>query len=160
MVTLWFHEKHNMKVSSQIVDRNDRTSRGMRQASCLACLIFVIIHKSIDHAEILSILKLAFRTRPKRCFLLVPWVGVWSVILTVPWLYSFVVFCFMENLFFTKPKNSRWVWSGNTTITNCRQPRGTASKSRPTITRHQEDKLSKAISSLFPIKMIAILEWT
>ena len=29
-----------------------------------------------------------------------------------------------------------------------------------TITRHQEDKLSKAISSLFPIKMIAILEWT
>ena len=26
--------------------------------------------------------------------------------------------------------------------------------------RHQEDKLSKAISSLFPIKMIAILEWT
>ena len=33
-------------------------------------------------------------------------------------------------------------------------------KSRSTITRHQEDKLSKAISSLFPIKMIAILEWT
>ena len=31
---------------------------------------------------------------------------------------------------------------------------------RSTITRHQEDKLSKAISSLFPIKMIAILEWT
>ena len=29
-----------------------------------------------------------------------------------------------------------------------------------TITRHQEDKLSKATSSLFPIKMIAILEWT
>ena len=38
--------------------------------------------------------------------------------------------------------------------------RGTARKSRSTITRHQEDKLSKAISSLFPIKMIAILEWT
>ena len=57
-------------------------------------------------------------------------------------------------------KNSKWVWSGNTTITNCRQPRGTARKSRSTITRHQEDKLSKAISSLFPIKMIAILEWT
>ena len=51
--------------------------------------------------------------------------------------------------------NSKWVWSGNTTITNCRQPRGTARKSRSTITRHQEDKLSKAISSLFPIKMIA-----
>ena len=57
-------------------------------------------------------------------------------------------------------KNCKWVWSGNTTITNCRQPRGTARKSRSTITRHQEDKLSKAISSLFPIKMIAILEWT
>ena len=26
--------------------------------------------------------------------------------------------------------------------------------------RHQEDKLSKVTSSLFPIKMIAILEWT
>ena len=25
---------------------------------------------------------------------------------------------------------------------------------------HHEDKLSKATSSLFPIKMIAILEWT
>ena len=60
----------------------------------------------------------------------------------------------------TLTKNSKWVWSGNTTITNCRQPRGTARKSRSTITRHQEDKLSKAISSLFPIKMIAILEWT
>ena len=58
------------------------------------------------------------------------------------------------------PKNSKWVWSGNTTITSRRQPRGTARKSRTTITRHQEDKLSKATSSLFPIKMIAILEWT
>ena len=57
-------------------------------------------------------------------------------------------------------KNSKWVWSGNTTITNCRQPCGTARKSRSTITRHQEDKLSKATSSLFPIKMIAILERT
>ena len=26
--------------------------------------------------------------------------------------------------------------------------------------RHKEDKLSKAISSLFPVKMIAKLEWT
>ena len=57
-------------------------------------------------------------------------------------------------------KNRTWVWSGNTTITNCRQPLGTARKSRSTITRHQEDKLSKATSSLFPIKMIAILERT
>ena len=35
-------------------------------------------------------------------------------------------------------------------------PRGRAAQP---ITRHQEDKLSKATSSLFPIKMIAILEW-
>ena len=57
-------------------------------------------------------------------------------------------------------KNSKWVWSWNTTIINCRQPCGTARKSRSTTTRHQEDKPSKATSSLFPIKMIAILEWT
>ena len=43
---------------------------------------------------------------------------------------------------------------------NRRQPHGTTRKSHSTITRHQEDKLSKATSSLFPIKMIAILEWT
>ena len=54
--------------------------------------------------------------------------------------------------------NSKWVWSGNTTITNWRQTRGTARKSHTAITRHQEDKLSKATSSLFPIKMIARLE--
>ena len=47
-----------------------------------------------------------------------------------------------------------------TTITKRRQSRGTTRKSRSTITRHQEDKFSKATSSLFPIKMIAILEWT
>ena len=57
-------------------------------------------------------------------------------------------------------ENSMWIWSGNTTITNRRQPHGTVRKNRSTITRHQEDKLSKATSSLFPIKMIAILEWT
>ena len=34
------------------------------------------------------------------------------------------------------------------------------SEESPTTTRHQEDKPSKAISSLFPIKMIAILERT
>ena len=60
----------------------------------------------------------------------------------------------------TKFTNSKWVWSGNTTITNCSQHCGVARKSHSTITRHQEDTLSKATSSLFPIKMIAILEWT
>ena len=53
---------------------------------------------------------------------------------------------------FTDSKNIKWVWSGNTKITNRRQPRGTARKSLSTITRHQEDKLSKATSSLYPIK--------
>ena len=36
----------------------------------------------------------------------------------------------------------------------------TARKSHTPTTRHQEDKLSKATSSLFPIKMIAKLEGT
>ena len=36
-------------------------------------------------------------------------------------------------------------------------PRGRANT---TIVRHQDDKLSKATSCLFPIKMIAKLEWT
>ena len=52
------------------------------------------------------------------------------------------------------------VRSGNTTITNCRQTHGTARKSHTTITRHQEDKLSKAARFLLPIKTIAKLEWT
>ena len=39
-------------------------------------------------------------------------------------------------------------------------PHGIARKSVTTITRHQENKISKATSSLFPIKMIAKLEWT
>ena len=56
--------------------------------------------------------------------------------------------------------NRKWVWSGNTTITNRRQPHGTVRKSHSTIMRHQEDKPSKATSSLFPIKMILVLEWT
>ena len=49
---------------------------------------------------------------------------------------------------------------GNTTITNCRPTHGTTRKSHTIITIHQEDKLSKATSSLFPIKMIAKIEWT
>ena len=77
----------------------------------------------------------------------------------------FLVFCFcnyqniVEKIILFS-QNSNWVWSGNTTITNCRQPCGTARKSRSTITRHQDHKLSKATSSLFSIKMIAILERT
>ena len=37
---------------------------------------------------------------------------------------------------------------------------GTARKSHTTILRHQEDRLNKAISSPYPIKMIAKLKWT
>ena len=75
-------------------------------------------------------------------------------------LFELCFYVLAQSILFFRTKNSKWVWSGNTTITNCRQPRGTTRKSRSTITRHQEDKLSKATSSLFPIKMIAILEWT
>ena len=41
-------------------------------------------------------------------------------------------------------QNIRWVWSGNTTITNRRQPHGTAMKSRSTITKQikQSNQLS------------------
>ena len=74
------------------------------------------------------------------------------------WLYRFLIFAplLILKLF----KNSKWVWSGNTTITNRKQTYGTTRKSHTTITRHQEDKLSKVTSSLFPIQMIAKLEWT
>ena len=62
-----------------------------------------------------------------------------------PFLVSLIVL--LKQTFY---KNSKWVWSGKNTITNCRQTHGTARKSHTTITRHQEDKLSKA----------AKLEWT
>ena len=42
------------------------------------------------------------------------------------------------------------------TADNPMAPRGRAAQP----SRHQEDKLGKATSSLFPIKMTAILEWT
>ena len=41
-------------------------------------------------------------------------------------------------------KKSKWVWSGNTRNKHCRPTHGTM--------RHQEDNLSIATSSLFPIK--------
>ena len=46
------------------------------------------------------------------------------------------------------------------TVTHCRPTHGTIRKSHITNTRHQEDKKSKATSSLFLIKMIAELERT
>ena len=49
---------------------------------------------------------------------------------------------------------------GNTTLINCIQTQDTARKSHTKITRHQEDKLGNSVSSLFPIKIIAKLEWT
>ena len=47
----------------------------------------------------------------------------------------------------------------NITTTNCKQAHDTMRKSHTTITRHLEEKLSKATNPLFPIKMIAKLEW-
>ena len=45
-------------------------------------------------------------------------------------------------------KNKLWVWSGNTTITICRQTHCIAKKCHTTITRHQEDKQSKESLSI------------
>ena len=83
-------------------------------------------------------------------FIVVAWVSQMCMIVignAITWSYSLY-------------KNSKWVWSENTTITNCRQTCGFVRKSHTTITRHQEDKQSKAASSRFPIEMIAKLEWT
>ena len=46
------------------------------------------------------------------------------------------------------------------TITNCRQTCGILMKRRTTITRHQEDKQSKATRAFYPIEMIAKPECT
>ena len=59
-------------------------------------------------------------------------------------------------ILFSVTKHFKCVWSENTTITNFRQTLGT----NTTITRHQDDKLSMATSSLFPNKMFEKLEWT
>ena len=59
-----------------------------------------------------------------------------------------------QNLMGIKARNSEY----DQKITNCRQIRGITRMSHTTITKHQEDKQSKATSSLFPIKMIA--KWT
>ena len=76
-----------------------------------------------------------------------------------PLTYNKVYLEFQRNLilngcFAQMAKYSKQVYSGNTTITNRRQPRGTARKSRSTITRHQDEQLSKATSSLFPIEIV------
>ena len=53
--------------------------------------------------------------------------------------------------FACRTRNCKWVWSGNTTISNCRHTHGTARKSNTTTMRHHEDKPSKATSSFFPM---------
>ena len=59
-------------------------------------------------------------------------------------------------------EKSKWVWSGNTTITHCIPTHGTASKSHKTfiVTIHPQDNNSKATSFLFLFKMIAKLVLT
>ena len=57
-------------------------------------------------------------------------------------------------------KNSEYDQEIPQSQTADKQTRGIVRKSHTTITRHQEDKQSKATSSLFPIEMIAELEWT
>ena len=70
-------------------------------------------------------------------------------------LYTLCCKLFISSLFRRQSlntKNSKWVLSGNTTLTYCRQTSGTSRKSHTTNTRHQEDILSKATSCHFPIK--------
>ena len=56
-------------------------------------------------------------------------------------------------------KKSKWVWSGNTTITNCRQPCGTARKSRSTTTRHQVwDKMAPNFRCKFKVHWPSCLQ--
>ena len=59
-----------------------------------------------------------------------------------------------------KAIKSKWVWSGNTTITHYRPTYGTGWKNHSphTVTRHTKDNKSKAASSLFLVKTIAKLE--
>ena len=56
----------------------------------------------------------------------------------------------------------KWIWSGNTTITQRRPSHGTMRKSHRTftVTRHPKDNKSKASNSLFLVKMITKLERT
>ena len=49
-------------------------------------------------------------------------------------------------------------YHNNKLQTNPEEPRGRATQHA--VTRHQQDKPSKATSSLFPIKKIEKLEWT
>ena len=59
-----------------------------------------------------------------------------------------------------KVQKSKWVRSGNTTITHRRPTHGTVRKIHRTITitRNQEEKVKQPVLTLFPIKMIAKLE--
>ena len=82
---------------------------------------------------------------------------VWYLILShnYKW-YNVWTICFLAIWY----RNSKWVRSGNTTITNRRQTHDTSKNSHTVSKRNQEDKLHKATSSLFPFKMIAKLKWT
>ena len=71
--------------------------------------------------------------------------------------------------FHTKQMTDKFVATGIKIVSMIRKYHNHKPQTKPwhcekephnTITRHQEDKLSKATSSLFPIKMIAKLEWT
>ena len=71
----------------------------------------------------------------------------------------FIGYCIRMEIYFVDTKIVSEYDQKNITLTNCRQTHGTASH-HTNIARQEEDKTSKATSSLFPIKMIAILEWT
>ena len=72
----------------------------------------------------------------------------------------------IRKLFISKTPPTDWDYKNNEydqeipQLQNCRQNHRTARKGNTIITRHQEDKLSKATSCFSPIKMISKLEWT
>ena len=121
----------------------------------LLCVLssFAIILKR--KRELVALLLLSYRclvtVNDLWILLTVPLVGLHCVIVVFPDHTNF------RFGFLSKGIKSKWVWIGNTTITNYRSTHVTARKSHRTITimRHQEDKQSKATSALFPIKRIA-----
>ena len=82
-----------------------------------------------------------------------------AVILLLLMLINFLLCCFYCLCYMFKKASE---YDHDIPQSHCTPTYGTMSKSYMyiTITRHQQDKQSKATSSLFPIKMIAALERT
>ena len=77
-------------------------------------------------------------------------------LIMLPFLFATALYKFFLNSLKIISEYDEEILQSQTAV-NPIAPRGRATQ---TITRHQEDKLSKATSSLFPIKMIVMPEWT